>query len=114
MNASRNFLPLPRISLFLLVVVLFLSACSGGAGDSWAGVSEDPNSDTIYVSYNQQVTALNPTTGEVVWQYSDPDKAKFYAIPVLDNGTLYVGDYKGKLHAIDAATGESKWVYTPR
>jgi outer membrane protein assembly factor BamB len=114
LNASRIFPPLPRISLFLLVVVLFLSACSGGAGDSWAGVSEDPNADTIYVSYNLHVTALKATTGEVVWQYADPDKAKFYAIPVLDNGTLYVGDYKGKLHAINAETGEARWVYTPK
>jgi outer membrane protein assembly factor BamB len=114
LNASRNFPPLPRISLFLLVVVLFLSACSGGAGDSWAGVSENPDTDTIYVSYDQHITALNPTTGEVFWQYSDPDKAKFYAVPVLSDGTIYVGDYKGKLHAIDAATGETKWVYEPK
>ena len=113
MNASRIFPPLPRISLLLLVAVLFLSACSGGAGDSWAGVSEDPKSDTIYVSYNQNVTALNSTTGEVIWQYSDPDKDKFYAVPVLDNGTIYVGDYKGKLHAINAETGAVRWVYTP-
>jgi outer membrane protein assembly factor BamB len=114
LNASRIFPPLPRISIFLLVVVLFLSACSGGAGDSWAGVSENPNTDTIYVSYNQNVTALKPTTGEVLWQYSDPDKAKFYAVPVLDNGTIYIGDYKGKLHAINAETGESRWVYAPK
>jgi outer membrane protein assembly factor BamB len=113
LNASRIFPSLPRLSLVLLFAVLFLSACGGGPGDSWAGVSEDPNTDTIYVSFNQHITALNPTTGEVLWRYADKDKAKFYAVPVIDDGTLYVGDYKGKLHAINTETGEARWVYIP-
>ena len=80
----------------------------------WAGVSVDPNGDTVYVSYSQHVIALNSATGEVLWQYSDPDnRAKIYAVPVLGNGTLYVGDYKGKLHAINAETARKNGCTRP-
>jgi outer membrane protein assembly factor BamB len=113
LNTSRIFSSLPRIGFTLLLFTLLVSACGSGAGDSWAGISENPNTDTIYVSFNQHVIALNPASGEVLWKYTDPNKDKFYAVPVLDNGTIYVGDYKGNLHALNT-DGEQLWVYEPK
>jgi outer membrane protein assembly factor BamB len=96
----------------LALAVLVLSACGAGPGDSWAGISAGADTDTIYVSFNKHLVAINPVSGATLWDYSDPDDAKFYAVPVIDDGTIYVGDYAGKLHAV-SAEGEAIWVYKP-
>ncbi len=112
MNSIRDFFTSRRPVLgALLILTLLLAACGRSAGDSWAGVSKDPNTNTIYVAFNKRVVALDPSNGTILWEY--PDDAKFYAVPVVDNGTVFVGDYKGKLHAIDAETGASRWIYEP-
>lgn len=95
----------------LLLAALFLTACSS-TSDSWAGVSQNLETGTVYVSYDQLVVAVNPISGAVQWKYSSKG-AKFFAAPTVSDGSLYVGDYKGQLHAINAETGEQEWVYTP-
>jgi outer membrane protein assembly factor BamB len=117
LNTFHIFLPpSPRllIGITLLFVTLLLAACGGSAGDSWAGVSVNPNADSIYVSFNERVVAINPVSGAILWEYPDKDDrdAKFYAVPVVDNSTIYVGDYKGNVHAI-SADGDKLWVYEP-
>ncbi|HVO69053.1 MAG TPA: PQQ-binding-like beta-propeller repeat protein, partial [Aggregatilineaceae bacterium] len=78
------------------------------------GISTAPGSDSVYAAFNERVVALNPTSGAVEWEY--PDKASrnatFYAVPVVDNGTIYIGDYEGRMHAIDTS-GKEVWVYEP-
>jgi hypothetical protein len=115
LNSLRSLVASHRLTLgMLLIVTLVLTACGGGAGDSWAGVSSSPDSDVIYVANNKHVIALDATTGERLWaedyKYQD---TQFFAQPVVDNGTVFVGDYDGRMHAIDAATGEQQWVYEP-
>jgi len=39
----------------------------------------------------------------------DFDKTAFAATPVIADGTVYVGDLDGGFHALDLATGESRW-----
>ncbi|NLF74807.1 MAG: hypothetical protein GX573_03855, partial [Chloroflexi bacterium] len=56
------------IGLFL-VGSLFLAACGGVTGDSWAGLARDPDGNAIYVAYSDRVVALNPTSGAVQWEY---------------------------------------------
>jgi outer membrane protein assembly factor BamB len=92
--------------------VFILTACGGRAGDSWAGISASPDSDIVYVSYNDQIVALNPTSGATLWSYKDDSKVKFYAVPVVSDGVVYVGDYQGNLHAI-GSDGQQLWVYKP-
>lgn len=112
LNSFRDFVTARRRMLgVLLIMMLLLAACGSGPGDSWAGIARHPDSDTVYVSFNKRVLALNPANGEIEWEYGD--EAKFYAVPVVDNGTIFVGDYQGKLHAIDAETGQPQWVYEP-
>lgn len=113
MITSRLFTA-PRRVVFGLILAgsLFLAACGGVAGDSWAGVARDPNGQAVYVAYNQRVMALDPSSGAIRWEYKYND-AKFFAVPAIDNGSLYIGDYNGRLHSINLADGSRKWVYEP-
>jgi outer membrane protein assembly factor BamB len=103
----------PIVVGVLLLSALFLSACGSGAGESWAGISSvNTGADSLYVAFNERVVALNPTSGAVEWEYPDKTSSnvRFYAVPVVDNGTIYIGDYEGRMHAIDTS-GKEKWVY---
>lgn len=113
MITSRLFTA-PRRVVFGLILAgsLFLAACGGVAGDSWAGVARDPNGQAVYVAYNQRVVALDPSSGAIRWEYKY-NNAKFFAVPAIDNGSLYIGDYDGRLHSINLADGSRKWVYEP-
>lgn len=106
----------PRLRLgVLLLLAVALAACGGVAGGSWAGVSSSQSGETIYVAYDRSVVALNAASGAVLWEYPDSENrdAQFFAVPVADNGSVYVGDYKGRLHAIDAESGARQWIYEP-
>ncbi|MBN1679200.1 MAG: PQQ-binding-like beta-propeller repeat protein [Anaerolineae bacterium] len=112
MNTFGVFSSSPRRLIgLLLVLVVLLTACGGVKGDSWAGVSSDD--EYIFVSHNERVVALNPASGAVKWEYPKDKNGKFFALPVVDNGTVFIGDYEGKLHAINRETGEARWVYEP-
>jgi outer membrane protein assembly factor BamB len=39
----------------------------------------------------------------------DFDPTAFVAVPVIDAGTVYIGDLDGTFHALDLATGETRW-----
>jgi outer membrane protein assembly factor BamB len=98
----------------VMLSALLLSACGGGAGQSWAGISINPDTNSVYVAFNQKLVALNPTSGVVEWQYPEKTSGsiQFYAVPVVDNGMIYEGDYEGRMHAIDTS-GKEKWEYDP-
>ncbi|MCK0166436.1 PQQ-dependent dehydrogenase, methanol/ethanol family [Jannaschia sp. S6380] len=74
----------------------------------------------MYVTASWSVVhALDAVTGEELWVY-DPEVPREHAYKgccdvvnrgvALYEGTVFVGAYDGMLHAIDAATGERKWV----
>jgi outer membrane protein assembly factor BamB len=98
LNTSR-FASRLLVGFTLLLAVLVLSACGGRAGDSWAGISASANTDTIYVSFNKHLVAINPVSGATLWDYSDPDKAKFCRA-VIAGDTICRG--LRKLHAVSA------------
>jgi outer membrane protein assembly factor BamB len=103
----------PRVILGVLVLAsLLLAACGGVRGDSWAGLTGGSDGQVIYLAHDDKVVALDAANGEVKWKYSD-DGAKFFANPTIDDGTLYIGDYEGRMHAINLETGEQKWRYEP-
>lgn len=112
MKLPQKFTSTPRIGVLLILVVL-LSACGGVAGDSWAGLSSD--GDVVYVAYTRRVVALNPSSGSSLWEYPDEDNrdASFYAVPVVVDDTLYIGDYKGRVHAVSLEDGDPLWIYEP-
>lgn len=98
--------------LLLIGVSAFLVGC-GVVQDSWAGVSIAPDDEeAVYVSYQQFVAKLNPA-GERLWVYPDKENrsAAFYAPVTITEDTIYAGDYKGAVHAINRQTGAREWVY---
>lgn len=103
-----------------LIALFFLGNCSGGnkAGnyDTWriAGGSKE----SIRYSTLKQVDSSNVTQLEVAWTYhtGDADTAHSSQIQcnsIIVDGILYGTTPKMKLFALDAATGEEKWVYNP-
>ncbi|RPJ02928.1 MAG: hypothetical protein EHM39_00730 [Chloroflexi bacterium] len=98
--------------ILLMLAVLVLAACGGGPGDSWEGISTSHDMYVPYVCNNDRIVALNPASGATLWSYTDEAKARFYAVPVVSDGVVYIGDYQGNLHAI-SAEGEQLWVYKP-
>jgi outer membrane protein assembly factor BamB len=112
LNTSRLFPSRSRLLLgVLLVGTLALAACGGPAQESWVGISTDEQQSTLYVSQGRKVVALNPASGAILWEYTDGD-TMFYAVPTALDGTVYVGDYSGRMHAI-SADGQRLWRYQP-
>jgi outer membrane protein assembly factor BamB len=99
------------LTVFLLASFL-LSACGGTLINSWPGVST--NEDTIYISYQGSVYAINAENGAQVWRFpSEPDPQKpFYAAPGFGpNGLAVVGNYGHVLYGINP-NGSVAWQFT--
>ncbi len=103
-----------------LIALFFLGNCSGGnkAGnyDTWqiAGGSKE----SIRYSTLNQVDSSNVNQLEVAWIYHTGDADTVHASQIQCNsiivdGILYGTTPKMKLFALDAATGEEKWVFNP-
>ncbi len=122
------------IVIAILLGILALSGCIGPRG--WPGVVVDGDGDTVYVgSMGGRVVRLEVSArqedkkvpakadGEWVWEpeaeqagsiFSCAAGGRFgagmlYGAPVVGNNTVYVGDYKGKVYAIDAEHGDDVW-----
>jgi len=55
-----------------------------------------------------EVVALNADTGKVRWRLRiGPTESS----PLVDHGTVYVGDWTGKLYALSAASGATRWTF---
>jgi outer membrane protein assembly factor BamB len=76
--------------------------------------------DLLYVGSREgRVFALNPesrsrglsfpTEGEWIFPADKEKLGAIYGTPVLSGDTLYLGTSDGKLYALDAKTGRSKW-----
>jgi polyvinyl alcohol dehydrogenase (cytochrome) len=56
--------------------------------------------------------ALNPATGEIVWQTPDPQAAPDLGALTVANGVLYAGSMaheSDQMYALDTSTGEILW-----
>lgn len=66
----------------------------------------------VYVSTSddEYVQAFNAFTGDHEWDYTEPESdLEDDVSPTYANGTVFIGDADGTVHAIDAATGEQAW-----
>lgn len=98
--------------LFFLVTLVILAGCGGGLpAASWFGIAA--GDDTVYLSANEQVFALNLESGAELWNFPlepDQETGPFYAEPLLTGELLVVGDYgPGKLHAFSQDAGAQQW-----
>ncbi|MFO0967190.1 MAG: PQQ-binding-like beta-propeller repeat protein [Gemmataceae bacterium] len=62
----------------------------------------------VVTATDGKVRAFNIADGERRWVHEE--KIPFFAPPAVAAGTVYAGDWKGRLHAIDLKTGGSRWV----
>ncbi|WP_162053220.1 outer membrane protein assembly factor BamB family protein [Pontibacter pamirensis] len=69
-------------------------------------------------SSNEQITPENVDQLEIAWRYSTGDKdpenhSQIQCNPIIVDGLLYGTSPFLKLFALDAATGEQKWLFDP-
>jgi len=98
--------------LFFLATLVVLTSCGGGLpAASWFGITA--GDDTVYLSANEQVFALNLESGAELWSFPlepDQETGPFYAEPLLTGDLLVVGDYGlGKLIATSQDAGVQQW-----
>ena len=63
------------------------------------------------------LTAVNETSVKGLapaWTYKMPTTRGHEATPLVHDGIMYVTSAWSVLHAIDARTGEEKWIYDPQ
>ncbi|WP_295671492.1 PQQ-binding-like beta-propeller repeat protein [uncultured Mucilaginibacter sp.] len=109
-----------RNSLCLLAALCLIISCkkhvslSGHSGWSTYAGSKDGNR----YSSNNQITLQNVSQLKAAWTYSSADKdsanrSQNQCNPIMVDGVLYGTSPKLKLFALDAATGEQKWLFDP-
>lgn len=110
--------------LALMVLLLGLSGCGGGArASSWPGLTLVE--DKLYVADLQQVRVMNAADGESVWAF--PEEAEnnargvFYATPAVGGGHVFVASEitsggfisqrENIVWALEAETGNYRWEF---
>jgi polyvinyl alcohol dehydrogenase (cytochrome) len=68
-----------------------------------------PDGQTIYAG---SWAALDPNTGQVLWQTADPSGGTALGFMSTANGVVYAPSTSGNVYALDASTGEVLWNYT--
>src|SRR5258706_13613432 len=104
---------------FIHALLLLLAACSSSTGErynSWTVTGGSKQS--IHYSSLNQVDSNNVVQLQVAWEYhtGDADTAKHAQMqcnPIIINGILYATSPWLRLIALDAATGNEKWVFDP-
>ncbi len=81
-------------------------------GKVYAAIGQDPEHGEGVGA----LTCIDPTlegditdTGGIVWRYTDIDRT--ISTPSAADGLIYAADYSGKVHCLDATTGEVQWVH---
>jgi len=102
------------------VILCFILSCRNHSASpdysgwrTYAGTKEGNRYST-----NTQVDLSNVKGLKVAWTYSTKDKdsanrSQNQCNPIIVDGVLYGTSPKLKLFAIDAATGEQKWLFDP-
>jgi len=119
-----------RLSLLLLVTAIASASGSvhGQQGPAPKG-AEWPTygGDLASTRYSplDQINASNVEDLEIAWRWTSPDHAlraaksgidpsvMHEATPLMIGGVLYTSTSLSQVAAIDAATGQTKWVYDP-
>lgn len=102
-----------RIAFFSLIFVL---ACSEKQDVNWPYYLGDP--ETTHYSGLTQISRENAARLQAAWTYSgwdaDPDnRSQIQCNPLVVDGILYGSSASLKIFALNAETGEEKWVFDP-
>jgi quinoprotein glucose dehydrogenase len=110
-----------RLLPLLCIAVIVYSSCkhSSTNNEPYSGWPAYAGSkDGIRYSSNQEITAANVSQLKQVWTYSTHDKdtanrSQNQCNPIMVDGILYGTSPKLKLFALNAATGQQKWLFDP-
>src|SRR5262245_59205358 len=79
------------------------------AGD-W--LSYRRSDDVFGFSPLTQINRANVKNLRPIWSYSVQDDSRWVPTPIVANGIMYVSDGKGRVLALDVATGDVRWIHT--
>ncbi len=104
---------------FLLLTISFVYACNETKTtkfDTWE--SYGGSAENIKYSSLKQIDTSNVNKLEMAWQYNTKDadtagKSQIQCNSIIVDGILFATSPKLKLFAVDAATGQEKWVFNP-
>jgi len=111
----------------LIALIFFLAVCitfvsckndSSAAKDYSGWTAYAGSKEGIRYSSNDQVDTSNVSQLQVAWIYSSGDKdtgnrSQSQCNPIMIDSILYGISPKMKLFALNAATGEQKWLFDP-
>jgi quinoprotein glucose dehydrogenase len=105
-----------RFLTSLAVIFLFCSCRSGENYKGWPHYKGSP--ENIHYSSLIQIDTSNVTNLQIAWQYHTGDadtvhNSQIQCNPIMVDGLVYGTTPQMKLFAVDAATGESRWVFNP-
>ena len=116
-----NYVLSPKITLAMILAALLFLGCQDAlenpATDTdWPGYLGGP--ETSQFSLLKQITRNNVTDLKVAWVYNSGDadpknRSQIQCNPIIIDGVLYGTSPALKLFALDAATGQEKWVFSP-
>jgi quinoprotein glucose dehydrogenase len=105
-----------HLFIFFVVSALFFSCSSDKKYDTW----EIYNGSNEGVKYStlSRIDTTNVHKLTVAWQYNTGDAdttnhSQIQCNPIIIDGILYATSPKLKLFAVDAASGDEKWVFDP-
>ena len=101
------------IPIVLVLLGLFLSACSGGPSyNAEPGIAA--NNNTAYVAFGSFIYAVNLDNGSQTWRYPDSAQSgeSFYSTPLVVDNMAVVGAYNDILYAINLDTHVTAWTFT--
>jgi outer membrane protein assembly factor BamB len=77
------------------------------------GASTYLYNDILFAKSLHTLCALHPENGEVLWAICpyDTNHEPIYSSPTGYQDRIYIGDRKGFLHCLDAATGQTYWKF---
>jgi quinoprotein glucose dehydrogenase len=110
---------LPVFSLVVFCLTSCKDSTSKALKQAYSGWRTYAGSkDGIRYSSNEQITPQNVARLKVTWSYSTGDKdtgnrSQNQCNPIMVDGILYGTSPRLKLFALNAATGEQKWIFDP-
>ncbi len=96
-----------RVAAVAMLVALASAAPARGAGPAAAPADAWPMARGSLAGTGRSAATLRLPLAEA-WR-RDFDATAFAAVPVIDAGTVYLGDLDGTFHALDLDTGQTRW-----
>ena len=122
-NYLGNFYPsvgsIATVALALTVTGIYSCKNTSSVSPDYSGWNAYAGSkDGIRYSSNEQINVGNVAGLQVAWKYSSGDKdtanrTQNQCNPIMIDGILYGVTPQVKLFALNAATGEQRWLFDP-